>query len=125
MPENVGDRFFQTRLGIQANLFEWICGLEPEVNMTQKKHQRRCFVDFSKSEAKDEATIHFTLQRPGNTAIQFTDNLGRTVKALPLCNVASGKHEIAAELSGLSKGLFIGTLEVDGEVVGRVKMVVN
>jgi len=74
---------------------------------------------------KSLATINFTLQKSGNTTLQLIDGLCRKVQTHQLGELAYGKHEFAIETSGLPKGLFVCALMVDGEVIGRVKVVVE
>jgi len=74
---------------------------------------------------KNLSTIHFTLQKPGNTTLQLIDGLGRKVQTRQLGELTPCKYEILCETSGLPKGLFVFTLAVDGEVIGRVKVLVG
>ena len=115
----------QTGFDIWANVYEWDSwvGLENEISFN--KNQKDADIQIFPNPVTKLATISFTLQQPGNAVIRFTDNVGRTVKTLPLGNLTSGKHEIAAELSGLSKGMFICILAVSGEVIARTKVVVD
>jgi len=115
----------QTGFDIWANVYEWDSwvgtGSEPFTEKSTGEPVLRIFPN----PVKNLATINFTLKLPGSATLQIIDGLGRIAKTFPLGSFTQGKHEITFETPGLPKGLFVCTLMVYGEVIGRAKVVIE
>lgn len=116
---------YQTGSDIWANVYEWDSWVGIGNETFTATHSPETVLHIYPNPLKSLATINFTINQPGNITLQFNDGMGRVIKTSSLGVLTQGKHEIPFETSGLPKGLFVCTLMVDGEAIGRAKVVVN
>lgn len=119
------NRELQTGFDIWANVYEWDSWVGADSEPFLIINAGEPVLQLFPNPVKNTATISFTLQKPGNTMLQLIDGLGKKVKTCYFGELTSERHEMAFETTGLPRGLFVCTLMVDGEVIGRVKMVVG
>ncbi len=64
--------------------------------------------------ARDRATVSFTLAGPRRVAVTLHDVAGQRVReVVPAADRAAGAHELQAELSGLSDGVYLVVITTD------------
>ena len=65
------------------------------------------------------ATLHFTLDRPGDARLEVFDALGRRVAVLVADALAAGPHTATFDAGALPPGLYLARLSADGRTSTR------
>ena len=75
--------------------------------------------------ACSQATITFSLAKPGNVTIEIYDLLGRAVKLISLYEVGVGEHSQTLDLHGLVNGTYVCKVTAGGVVSSEIFTIVK
>jgi hypothetical protein len=70
------------------------------------------------------ATLRLTLARAATVRARVVDELGREVRSIPARDLAAGEHRIGLDVGGLSGGVYLVAVDVDGMPAGALRAVV-
>lgn len=75
--------------------------------------------------AVDESTIRFALAGESNTEMYLMDSSGRRLRTLLEGTLGAGSHQVEWRPGGVASGVYFAVLRVNGEKIGRQKLVVE